>query len=368
MSKLLIPNAQETYEKDGSYVSQFLRYRGIVDNDGVLRAIVNANADAVTASWRTEGENAKTLAEIFDQYEGNGKETFKLLMNNAFKVAKIGGDYYGEIVYDSYDGVEGEIPVNIVTLPSDNIRQNIKNGRIKNYENIQTGDKYQPRSIFHLAYNPIGCMTHGNSIIAPIENLVRHRYELMEVASKVFERYVKPINVIYAKTDSTTEQEKIRSNWEAVNKAVSADLIVDSDSIEKIERIAIPQGGVLDPSTWHRVLMDQIIMSSRVPELALGTGSVNSEESAKMQFMGFRQMVRWDQKFLEENLKSQIINQIFPEKTPTIKWSFATEGQDERWNRMMETFSIVGASTADPELKNLLQTSILIDLGIIPNV
>lgn len=366
-SEYYIPAALETYLRDGTYQSQFLRWKGFVDRNPILRAIMNANADAVTASWRTEGENAGQVARIFDGMRGNGKETFKLIFNNAIKVAKIGGDYYAEIVYDSVDGIEGDVPTDLVTLPPNQIRQNIHNGRIKSYENTHTNDKFKPEEIFHLAYNPIGAQTHGNSVIEPMNNILIHMDALIETGCKIFEKYTKPMKLIYCNTDSTTEMQKISDAWEDAFKTTQADMFIPKDIVDRVETIGVPQYSTLNPADWHRVLMNHLIMSCRVPELALGTGSVNSEESAKMQMMGFVQMVRWDQKFLEENLRFQLINQIFPDNTPSLKFSFATEAQDEKWNRMMQTFQTIGAAQLPPQLKILLQTKILIELGLIPN-
>jgi len=51
------------------------------------------------------------MADLLDQWDGNGKESFKLLMNAATKISMTGGDYYGELILDEMDGVDGEVPV-----------------------------------------------------------------------------------------------------------------------------------------------------------------------------------------------------------------------------------------------------------------
>lgn len=368
MALLRAAQAQETYLKDGVYRSEFLQWKGFVDRIPILRAILNANADAVTASWRTEGKEAKKMADVLDQFEGNGKETFKLIMNNAIKIAKIGGDYYGEIIYGEFDGIDGEIPLDIITLPPANILQIVKKGRIKRYEEIDGDAKWSPQEMFHLAYNPIGAQTHGNSMIEPMQNILIDLENIMDVGSKIYEHYVKPLTIIYAQADTQAELDKIKDSWKSTMQTIKSDWIIPADVIQKIERHGIPQFSTLDPAHWHRVLLDHVIMSSRVPELALGTGAVNSEESARMQFMGFRQMIRWEQKFLEENLRRQLFVQIFPDDTPDIKFSFGTEAQEERLNRLRNDFQTVSAAELDPQFKILLQTKLLIDMGVIENV
>ena len=47
---------------------------------------------------------------------------------------------------------------------------------------------------------------------------------------------------------------------------------------------------------------------------------------------------------------------------------FATEAQEEKWNRDLETIATIKANVPDPVLNNLLITKILIEMGVIPNV
>lgn len=360
-----IPAGVETYEDEGTYRTKFLEYRAYVDRNAILRAILNANADAVVASWRTYGKNAKKVADIFDEYRGNGKETFKLLMKNLFITAKIGGDAYAEIILDTADGFDGEIPVDLKILPSDRIDQVIKNGRIKRYECNYKGTRWKPEQILHLAYNPIGSSTHGNSIIEPMKNILIHFEALMETTNKIFEKYVKPMNVIYMNTDSSTEMQKLVDEWKAAFKSTAADMFVPADVVQKIDRVSVPQYSILDPSNWARVLLNHLLMASRVPENVLGIGTQNSEESARLQFAGFRQMVRMDQKFMEENMKYQVLTQLYPENTPTLKFSFATEAQEETYERNVRTLQAINNFPVPDQLKILLSLKILMEMGLI---
>lgn len=369
MAQLRVPAAQETWIRDeGVYQSNFLKWKGYVDRIPILRSILNANADAVTASWRTEGKNQKEMADVLDQFEDSGKGSFKLTMNNAMKISKIGGDFYGEVLYGEIDGIEGEIPVNISTLPPDNILQIVKRGRIKKYEEQRGGASWKPEEMFHLAYNPIGAQTHGNSIIESMQNILIDLLNIMDTGSKIFEHFAKPMTVVKVRAETQSELDKIADDWRKTMESIKAVYVIPDDIVASVERHGVPQGSILDPGLWHKVLLDHVIMSSRVPELALGTGSVNSEESARMQFMGFRQMIRWDQKWLEENLRRQIFTQVFPEDTPDIKFSFGTEAQEERLERIRNDLTALAGSFVPDEIKTLGSIKLLIELGVIENV
>jgi hypothetical protein len=345
--------------KESHHTSEFHKWNAFVQKIPILKSILNANADAVTASWQTYGKNDKPMATMLDEFEGNGKESFKLIMNNALKIAKIGGDYYAEIVYDGDDN-----PINLVTLPPDNIRQVVKKGRIKKYEEVDGGSSWKPESIFHLAYNPIGCMTHGTSVIEPMNNLLIDLLQVWDDMAKIYHTYAKPFHLFKIDSDTTTEMQKIVDEVKKIKQVMDSDLFVPKGTVD-VERHGIPQFSILNPNDWHRVIVDQIIMGSRVPELALGTGSVNSEESARMQFMGFRQMVRWDQKFLEENLRRQLFVQAFPEGTPNIRFSFAAEAQEDRFNRYMKAIQVVGVGVLPDRIKTLTTIKLLEEAGVI---
>lgn len=361
MALIKAVNAQETYVKEGEYVSEFLRWKGLVDKVPMMMSILNANADAVTASWRTEGENGKTMAGILDNFEGNGKETFKLMMNNMVKIAKIGGDAYAEIIFDG-DNVD-----DMFILPPSDIKQVIKNGRIKRYEQVSEPDvKWKPKEILHFAYNPVGSSTHGESVIKRMNNILLHLLQVQDDMAKLYHRYVKPVMLFQFNTDSQTEIDKFMTKWNQTVKVMDSDIGLP-EQIVKVDRASIPQFSTLDPAVWHRLLVDQLIMSSRVPELALGTGSVNSEESARMQSMGFLQMVRFDQQFMEDGLQRQLFFQQYPEQTPSIKFSFASEAQDERYKRVENTLSVISQLELDPQLKELIKIKLLQDMKLIPN-
>lgn len=363
-------NQEQSIQKSESiWVSSFKRWKGMVEQLPLLNAIIEARADAITASYEIHSsKNAKVLAKILTEMRGNGKQTFKLIINNMEKIATTCGVAYAEIVRDKYEDIGGEIPVDLIVLPADDIRQVIENGVIKRYESAtDSSKKYKPEDILQLDYNIFGCLTHGIGLIEGMENSVIHYNETLENGSKIFEKYIKPISLIFLNEDDPTQMQNIIDKYKATFNTGDAEMFLPKDVVDRVERVGVPPGSSLDPSVWIKMLRDEIIMGSRVPELALGTGSVNSEESAKMQFMGFRQSIRWRQEVLEETLKTQLFNQMFPDDTPAIRWSFASEPQEERFDRLTRSMQATTV-LVNPRMQELMQNRLLIDMNLIEDV
>jgi hypothetical protein len=362
MSLVMITSAQTEANRE-SYKSEYLKWKGYYDKIPILRSTINAVADAVAASWNTYGNNGEVLRPILNNFEGNGKETFKTLMRNAVATGMICGDAYFEIVYNDDLGVE-----NLVMLPSDNIKVIIKNGRIKRYEEITqpTGEnaaKWRPEEIFHYVNNQIGASVHGNSDIEPLNDLLIWLKQVQTDYADIMHNYAIPKELLSMDTDDPTEMQKILDKWISMKNRGYKVMAYNKDDVEP-KAFSVPVD--LDPSAWHELIIKQILASMRVPDLALGTGTVNSEESARMKYSGFRQLVRMKQQLLEEQLQRQLFPQIFPEDTPSIEFSFAAEPAEERFNRMMSAIQTISAIDFDPKFKSLLVLDMMQKGGILP--
>ena len=359
MANLLISDSQAE-SRDQEFRNEFLKWKGYYDAVPPLRAAINAIADATTASWATKGVNGKAMKDIINQFDGNGKQTFKMVMNNACKSFLLSGDAYLEVVTNRELGID-----NLVLLPPDNISVIIKNGRIKRYEEITGSARWKPQQLVHFAYNPVGAMCHGTSTVEPLENMLINLNQLWDDMGKLFHRYIKPVTMIGLSTDDPTEIESFKREWTKIKNIPESDLILPSELVDKVERVAVPQGSTLDPHKWEQLLVERILQSTRVPDLALGTGTVNSEESAKMKYSGFRQQVRFIQQFMEDSIQFQLFPQAFPEDTPTIEFSFAAEPQEEKFNRLMQSVTTVNATDLNDEIKGLTMLKILQEAGVI---
>lgn len=364
MATITRPMPAISPQKDYEYSSEFLKWMGYVQKIPLLGSILNANVDAVVASWRCKGEHASEMADILDRMVGNGKENYPAIMKNMLMISKIGGDSYAEIIYSGNDPKEGDIE-DLRILNPDNIKQNIKNGRIKSYEERDGDGKWVPEGIFHLAYGRIGSAPHGRSTIEPMNNLLIHFMQVQDDMSRIFHRYIKPMNVFRFKTNSTAEISSWMGEFRKQMAVTESDIGIPDDLVSTIDRVSVPQGSSLDPGQWHNTLIHQFLMSNRVSENILGVSTQNSEESAKMSMSGFSQLVRSDQKFLAWNNRQQLFVQQYPNNTPKIEFSFAIEPQEERYNRLLNTLPIIANSNQSDELKRLLEQKVLIEMGII---
>lgn len=354
--------AQSEHMRDW-YTSDYLSWKGYYDKIAVLRSTINAVADATCASWQTKGPQGATLAKVLNNFEGNGKETFKTLMRNAVATGMICGDAYFEIVYNGDLGVE-----NIVMLPADNIKVIIKNGRIKRYEEVtapvgEKPAKWKPQEIFHYVNNPIGAMVHGVSDIECLKNELIYLQQVDSDLNDINHNYAIPEKHVYMDTDDPTEQAAVKNEYMKLKNLGYKLVFLSKDSME-VKPFSVPVD--LDPTVWRAKIIETILLSMRVPDLALGTGTVNSEESARMKYSGFRQLVRMKQQLLEEQLQRQLFPQIYPEDTPSIEFSFAAEPQEEKFNRMMAAFSAVNGSVLSPDIKGLVMIKLLQEAGVIP--
>lgn len=361
---LTVINPATTEVGKESYMADFLKWKGYYDQIPILRSTINAVADATAASWDTKGKNADTMKAVLKNFDGNGKETFKTLMVNAIKTGMLCGDAYFEIVPNEDLGIE-----NLVMLPSNNIRIIIKNGRIKRYEEVsapvgENAARWKPQEIFHYVNNPIGAMVHGTSDVEPLQNLLVYLKQVQTDLGDIMHNYSIPKEIVEVDTDDPTEMANLKSEYMSMKNRGYKIVFVPKDAM-KVS--AFSAAIDLDPANWHRLIIEQILASMRVPDLALGTGTVNSEESARMKYSGFRQLVRMKQQLLEEQLERQLFPQIYPEDTPKIEFSFAAEPQEERFNRFMQAFSQINTSELNPEIKGLALIKLLQEAGVVPN-
>ena len=359
MATITRPPAAPAPQKDYEYNSQFYKWLGFVQKIPLLASIIDATVDATVASWRVTGEHASEMADILDDMVGNGKENYTQIMKNMLSISIVGGDAYAEIVFDEEDVTDLRI------LNPDSITQIIKDGRIENYRVKQTNQMLQPENVFHLASNRIGSAPHGFSTIEPMNNLLIHFMQVQDDMARLFHRYIKPLNIFRFKTNSSQEINTWMSEFRKQQAVMDSDIGIPDDLVSTIDRVSIPQGSTLDPTQWHNILINQFFMANRVSENILGIGTQNSEESAKMQMAGFAQLVRAKQKFLSWNNRQQLFMLQFPMHTPKIKFSFAIEPEEEKYNRLRETLTVVESLSIDPNLKSLLEEKLLIEMGVI---
>lgn len=340
------------------YQTKYGNWNGFVSRIPVLRQIIDIRAASVLSSWRTKGTHDLQASKMLDGFEGRGRQTFKLITASLYKIAYICGDAYAEKIY------EGDDITNMEILPSDNIRQVVEKGRIKRFEEINGEMKWQPFQIFHLAYMPRGAMQHGIGMIESMNNILISYEQMIQLGQEIYERMSRPRELILAKTDNSTKLQTIRDAIKEAGDTWSGIAVLPENLISDVKDIQLSVS--LKPQEWLDTLSKEIFKATATPEIVLGTGYSTSEEDAKTRIAGFRGSIRYDQKWLEENIRKQIFEEMWPSNPPDIEFSFATEAQDERFNRNLAAMPVIeGSQIMAPENKDAIIQSILEEMGIV---
>ena len=355
------PQPDEYTQHESYYQTDYGRWNGYVHRIPVLRQIIDIRAASIFSSWLTKGTHARQAKSTLDEFEGRGNETFRLIMENMYKIAYICGDAYAIKIYEDENE---EYITDLHILPSDNIRQVIQKGKILRYEEIDGDKKWEHYQIFHLRYKPRGAMTHGIGMVESLNNILLSYEQMIQIGQEIYERMSRPREWIFANTDNPTKLQTIRTALKEAGETWSGVVVIPKTLIDKQETTQLTVS--LKPQEWLDTLSKEIFKATATPELVLGTGYSTSEEDAKTRISGYIQSIRRDQNWMEENVKKQIFMEMWPTSPPDIEFSFANEAQDESFRRNMEAIPVIEASQViSPENKNALIQERLEEAGLI---
>ncbi len=349
----------DDWHKEGYYNTDYQKWNGFVCQIPLLESIISIRAASIMCSWKTEGTHAEQAAEMLDNWDGRGNQGFKELLKSMYSVAYICGDSYAEIIRD---GDSGPI-TNLIILPSDNIQLVIKDGRIKSYKEKNTQKEFSPDKIFHLRYGTRGASVHGSSKIEGMNNILISFIQMQEQGDNIFRLFSKPRALIHANSDRKADLDKIAERFADKDNLYSAVTVLPATLIGKVEKMDLSMP--LNPGDWLKVIQEQIMMATQTSNLVLGGGYSTSEEDAKTRLGGFRQSIRYDQKWLEEAVQTQLFRKMWKTNPPTLKLSYATESQDERFNRDMEAIQIINGLNITPENKTAIFEDLMVDAGVV---
>lgn len=246
-------------------------------------------------------------------WTGNGLDSANMIFYNAVRTYTTGGDFFAEIVRTKRGKITNLKPLNPSTVK---VIANDK-GIVTKYEifPINTGGESQKSSeatikipkerMFHLAYNRIADQIHGQSLMDKLQPIIEMRRESMQDLRIVFHRYVKPLWVFSVDSDNEAEIKAFKDKVDStIEKAEN--LIVPKGTVDKIERISIPQFSSLDPIPWLKLLQKEFYKAEGVPGVVNGVGSDSTEAESKILYLAWQQIVEFNQQFLEEQIKLQL--------------------------------------------------------------
>ena len=267
----------------------------------------------------TVGKGYKAAPKVqkrLDRIRGMGKDTFNTIMQNGVKTYTIGGDFLAEIVQTK----KGEL-VNLKPLNPGSIKI-VANSRgiIKRYEQLEpintsnlkpmhqrkTIQNFKPEEMFHLAYNRTADEIHGVGIIQKIEQPILAYKEAVADLRILFHRYVKPLIISSVDTDDPDEIEAYKKKLDiAVENGEN--MVVPKGVLDKMERMSVPQYSTLDPLPWINYLEAEFVRAEGVPQIIQGASSaLDTEAAAKILYLGWQQVIEFNQMFLEQQLKAQL--------------------------------------------------------------
>lgn len=298
---------------EGEYQNTlFLTQMGVYNEISEFAGMIDRKAQYVVGKgFKIKGKlKGITQKGVMEKWRGNGLDSANMIFYNAVRTYTIGGDFFAEIVRNRRNKITNLKPLNPSTVK---VVANNK-GIIKKYVVFPiekpagkqvTGINVDPKNMFHLAYNRIADQIHGQSVVDKLMPIIEMRREAMQDIRVVFHRYVKPLWVFSVDTDDTTELAAFKVK---VDKTIEKceNLIVPKDTVSNIERIAIPQYSTLDPLPWLKLLQFEFLKAEGVPGIVMGVGGEATEAESKMLYLSWQQVVEFNQKFLEEQIKLQL--------------------------------------------------------------
>ena len=297
----------DTKETDTNhYISDWKKWHGIYRTIPEARSTIDVWCKWVVGKKIKMDEKTK---KITDRINGNGKTTFRRILTNAKRVSKICGDSYAEIIRDKARRI-----INIKELNSGTVRiDSNKRGMIKKYTQVSsnlTGEieilnTWEPKDIFHICNDPIGDEVHGIPELEKTYNIMKWKHQSMGDIATVFHRYVYPVLDVYAKTDDPAELLDIQVLFDKSVKNMES-RIIPAGSIEKVERVSIPQFSTLDPLPWQKFLRSYWTETSNVPDLIRGKSDEVSLAAGKLNYLGYKEKIEMEQLEYEEEIKSQL--------------------------------------------------------------
>lgn len=276
-------------------------YRAIPD----LAAVIDKKALWVTNDFEIKGSDE--IKARWENIKGFGKETLTTIFNNLVTTYTIAGDVFAEIIRDK----KGRIINLMVKNPGTMKIVTNDRGYLLRYEQtanlggIQVTKVFDPKDILHLPWNKVADECHGISTIEKLKEIIDMLIEARRDLRVVFHRYVKPLMITEIDSDSDAKLEEFKAKFNLAWK--KGENMFIPKGVVSTERFSIPQFSTLDPIPWIKLLQRQFLMAEGIPSIILGNSAdEDTEASSKVVYLAFEQVVKYNQRFLEEQLKNQL--------------------------------------------------------------
>lgn len=288
-----------------SYQADWTKWHGIYRSIPEARSTIDVWCNWIVGKKLTMDDST---TEIVNRIKGIGNDTFRMILKNQKRVSKICGDSFADIVRDKANRL-----INLKPLNPGTIRINSNElGMITGYDQVASTasdtkilDHWEPKDMFHIFNDRIADEIHGIPELEKTYNIMKWKHQSMGDIATVFHRYVYPILEIYAKTDDPTELAAIEAQYTKSVKNMES-RIIPAGSIEKVDRVSIPQFSTLDPLPWQKFLRSYWTETSNVPDLIRGKSDEVSLAAGKLNYLGFKEKIIMEQLEYAEEIKAQL--------------------------------------------------------------
>jgi hypothetical protein len=270
------------------------------------------------ATWTIgKGFQSEEITEmLLSTINGAGVDTFNTIMENMIRTYHIAGDAYCEIIRKK----DGQL-INLKPLDPSSIRIVAnRQGRIIRYEQLtkinetKMKKKIDVEDMFHLSRNRVADEIHGQSVITPVENIIKMRNEAMDDWKRVLHRNIDPLWIFHLDTDDPSTISEFKNKMDRARGQGENNMYIPKGAVVP-ELISTATNATLNPQTWIENLNRYFFQSCGTPGIIIGNSGSMTESAAKMEYLVWQQTIEEEQLYIEEQVLAQlniVINLEFP--------------------------------------------------------
>jgi len=324
----------DTKETENStYQTDWIKWHGLYRNIAEAASTIDVHCRWVIGK---KLKMSKQTEKIVSRIRGNGIDTFRKILMNMKRTSKICGDSYAEIIRDK----AGRL-INLKILDPGTIRIDASNlGIIDSYNQVAQKqgandsvnkteknkilNSWKPSEIFHVANNRIADEIHGIPETEKLQKIIKMRHQSMSDVSVIYHRYGKPTFFYEVDTDDEGEVGRVQVKIDNAIKNFE-NVITPKGTLTDIKRTSTPQYSSIDPLPWLIYLRSYFTESSGVPDLIRGKSDEVSLAAGKLNVLGYKEKVIFEQLDFSEEIQAQLSLKIGFEEPPQIDIEIARE-------------------------------------------
>lgn len=273
-----------------------------------LSAVIDARANWTTGrGYDADPETKFNLGLI----SGNGTDTFTTILENASRMADIGGDFYAEKVKN-----DRGLLINLKPLDTGRMKI-ITNGkgiliryeymRIIKKDNGTTSkafQKFKPEEIFHISRNRTGDETHGQSLVEILMEFIEAKSELFVDWGTMLHRNVFPVRFLELDSDDPTEIARVKREYEVAQK--NGEVIIIPKGTITMANAGLAPNSTINGIPSLQYYDDQFYQAANTPKIIVGGVGGVTDAAVKIAYMTFAQTIRARQLFFNDQVAVQL--------------------------------------------------------------